>query len=74
MFITYLKLMGVWDDLASKHNLQFYLWLMKEVRAHIKRYLCLLVPSIVRRLESKVQKLHVYPLFPGIPWLKYRLQ
>ena len=41
--------------LASEHNLQFYLWLMKEVRAHIKKIpLPSWYPDIVRRLESKI--------------------
>ena len=41
--------------LASEHNLQFYLWLMKEVRAHIQKdTFASWYPDIVRRLESKI--------------------
>jgi queuine tRNA-ribosyltransferase len=41
--------------LASEHNLQFYLWLMKEVRAHIQKdTFASWYPDMVRRLESKI--------------------
>lgn len=41
--------------LASEHNLQFYLWLMKEVRAQIQKdTFASWYPDMVRRLESKI--------------------
>ncbi len=41
--------------LASEHNLQFYLWLMKEVREHIKNdTFASWYPHMVTQLESKV--------------------
>ena len=41
--------------LASEHNLQFYLWLMKEIRAHIQKdTFASWYPDMVRRLESKI--------------------
>lgn len=41
--------------LASEHNLQFYLWLMKEVRAHIQKdTFASWYPDMVRCLESKI--------------------
>lgn len=41
--------------LASEHNLQFYLWLVKEVRAHIKNdTFASWYPDMVSRLESKI--------------------
>tara|TARA_B100000575_G_scaffold294103_1_gene308010 strand:- start:1707 stop:2834 length:1128 start_codon:yes stop_codon:yes gene_type:complete len=41
--------------LASEHNLQFYLWLMKEVRQHIKKgTYAAWYPSMVTQLESKI--------------------
>ncbi len=40
--------------LASEHNLQFYLWLMKEVREHIKNdTFASWYPHMVTQLESK---------------------
>ncbi len=40
--------------LASEHNLQFYLWLMKEVREHIKNdTFASWYPGMVTQLESK---------------------
>ena len=41
--------------LASEHNLQFYLWLMKEVREHIKNdTYASWYPLMVTQLESKI--------------------
>lgn len=41
--------------LASEHNLQFYLWLMKEVREHIKNdTFASWYPHMVTQLESKI--------------------
>lgn len=41
--------------LASEHNLQFYLWLMKEVREHIKNdTFASWYPGMVTQLESKI--------------------
>ena len=41
--------------LASEHNLQFYLWLMKEVREHIKKgTYTAWYPNMVTQLESKI--------------------
>jgi len=41
--------------LASEHNLQFYLWLMKEVREHIKNdTFASWYPDMVTQLESKI--------------------
>ena len=41
--------------LASEHNLQFYLWLMKEVREHIKNdTFASWYPYMVTQLESKI--------------------
>ncbi len=41
--------------LASEHNLQFYLWLMKEVRDHIKKdTFANWYPHMVTQLESKI--------------------
>ena len=41
--------------LASEHNLQFYLWLMKEVREHIKKgTYAAWYPNMVTQLESKI--------------------
>ena len=41
--------------LASEHNLQFYLWLMKEVREHIKNdTYASWYPLMVTHLESKI--------------------
>jgi queuine tRNA-ribosyltransferase len=42
-------------NLASEHNLQFYLWLMKEVREHIKNdTFASWYPHMVTQLESKI--------------------
>ncbi len=42
-------------NLASEHNLQFYLWLMKEVREHIKNdTFASWYPHMVTQLESKL--------------------
>ena len=41
--------------LASEHNLQFYMWLMKEVREHIKKgTYATWYPNMVTQLESKI--------------------